>query len=406
MDTQKTLFENRQFLLIFIGGFLALIGFSTFFTTTTWFAITELGSASSLGIVLVSITVPRILMMAFGGIIADKFKKTSIMFTTSFIQGCILVLIFVLSYTSSLSISHLVVLGMIFGTLDAFSGPAGASLIPKIVNKNQIQQANAIIQGMGQIGFVVGPIISGSVMEYFGVSAGYLVAATIVLLSALLMFPPFFKEGAVVNKVKQSPLKDLKEGFSYVKASKFLVTGILILVTLNFFAFGAITIAIPILVEAYGGTPINLSFIEVGMGLGMLTSTAVLGIVKIRRRGLTSIMGLIAVLVISVGFSQVPNLYVLTFLAFMIGFTMTFVAIPFFTSAQENTDPRIMGRVMSVIFLAMNGFDPLAYAGVTLLVTRGLDIQNIVLCFSLIGLMIALLILWRGRSYREDKVTI
>ncbi|ERN53992.1 hypothetical protein A33I_08990 [Alkalihalophilus marmarensis DSM 21297] len=176
--------------------------------------------------------------------------------------------------------------------------------------------------------------------------------------------------------------------------------------TLNFFAFGAITIAIPILVEAYGGTPINLSFIEVGMGLGMLTSTAVLGIVKIRRRGLTSIMGLIAVLVISVGFSQVPNLYVLTFLAFMIGFTMTFVAIPFFTSAQENTDPRIMGRVMSVIFLAMNGFDPLAYAGVTLLVTRGLDIQNIVLCFSLIGLMIALLILWRGRSYREDKVTI
>ncbi|ERN54093.1 MFS transporter [Alkalihalophilus marmarensis] len=207
MDTQKTLFENRQFLLIFIGGFLALIGFSTFFTTTTWFAITELGSASSLGIVLVSITVPRILMMAFGGIIADKFKKTSIMFTTSFIQGCILVLIFVLSYTSSLSISHLVVLGMIFGTLDAFSGPAGASLIPKIVNKNQIQQANAIIQGMGQIGFVVGPIISGSVMEYFGVSAGYLVAATIVLLSALLMFPPFFKEGAVVNKVKQSPLK-------------------------------------------------------------------------------------------------------------------------------------------------------------------------------------------------------
>ncbi|WEG18892.1 MFS transporter [Alkalihalophilus pseudofirmus] len=404
MDTKKSLFKNRQFLLIFIGGFLALIGFSSFFTTTTWFAITELGSASSLGIVLVSITVPRILMMAFGGIIADKFKKTSIMFTTSFIQGCILVLIFVLTYTSSLSISHLVVLGMIFGTLDAFSGPAGASLIPKIVNKNQIQQANAMVQGMGQIGFVVGPIISGSVMEYSGVSAGYLVAAMIVLLSAFMMFPPLFKEAAVVNTVKQTPFHDLKEGISYVKASKFLLTGILILVTLNFFAFGAITIAIPILVEAYGGTPINLSFIEVGMGLGMLTSTAVLGFVNIRRRGLTSITGLLATLVISVGFSQVPNLYALTILAFMIGFTMTFVAIPFFTSAQENTDPRIMGRVMSVIFLAMNGFDPLAYAGVTLLVTRGLDIQNIVLCFSLIGLMIALFVLWKGKSYREDKL--
>lgn len=406
METPKSLLKNRPFVFIFMGGFLALVGFSTFFTTTTWFAISELGSARSLGIVLISITVPRILMMAFGGIIADKFKKTSIMFTTSFTQGLILVLIFLLSYTSSLSISHLVLLGMIFGTLDAFSGPAGASLIPKIVDKGQIQQANAIVQGMGQIGFIIGPIISGSVMEYFGVTAGYLVAAIIVLLSALLMFPPFLKESPVVNTVKQTPFRDLKEGFSYVKASKFLLTGILILVTLNFFAFGAITIAIPMLVETYGGTPINLSFIEFGMGLGMLTSTAVLGFLKIHRRGLTSITGLIATLMISIGFSQVPNLYVLTILAFFIGFTMTFVAIPFFTSAQENTDPRIMGRVMSVIFLAMNGFDPLAYAGVTLLVTRGFDIQNIVLSFAIIGLIIALLVFWRGKAFRSEKATL
>lgn len=406
METQKSLLQNRPFLFIFIGGFLALIGYSAFFTTTTWFAISELGSARSLGIVLISITVPRILMMAFGGIIADKFKKTSIMFTTSFIQGLILVLIFLLSYTSSLSITHLVLLGMIFGTLDAFSGPAGASLIPKIVEKDQIQQANAIVQGMGQFGFIIGPIISGSVMEYFGVTGGYFVAAIIVLLSACLMFPPLLNEGPVVNTVKQTPFRDLLEGFSYVKASRFLLTGILILVTLNFFAFGAITIAIPLLVETYGGTPINLSFIEVGMGLGMLTSTAVLGFVKIRRRGLTSIVGLIATLLIAIGFSQVPNLYVLTILAFFIGFSMTFVAIPFFTSTQENTDPRIMGRVMSVIFLAMNGFDPLAYASVTLLVTRGIDIQTIVLSFAMIGLLISLTVLWRGKSFRNDKATL
>lgn len=48
-----------------------------------------------------------------------------------------------------------------------------------------------------------------------------------------------------------------------------------------------------------------------------------------------------------------------------------------------------MGRVMSVIFLAMNGFDPIAYAGVTLFVSNGFDIQNIVLAFT--GLVIALI---------------
>lgn len=292
-------------------------------------------------------------------------------------------------------------MGFFFGTLDAFSGPAGTSLIPKMVEKNQIKQANAVIQGLGQIGFIVGPMISGSVMEYAGVTTGYLVSAIIVLLSAFFMFPPFLKEGPVDNTVKQTPLKDLIEGFSYVKASKFLLTGILILITLNFFAFGAISIAIPILVETYGGSPINLSYIEAALGVGMLVSTAIIGIVKIRRRGLTSIAGLIATLFVAIAFSQIPNLYILTALAFLIGFTMTFVSIPFFTSAQEDTDPRIMGRVMSIVFLAMNGFDPLAYASVTLLVARGIDVQHVILSFSIVGLMIALITLWKGRTYRK-----
>ncbi|GAF11215.1 LOW QUALITY PROTEIN: MFS general substrate transporter [Bacillus sp. JCM 19045] len=398
---EKPILKNRAFIFLFLASFLAIIGFSMFFMTTTWFVISELGSASSLGIILIAVSVPRVLMMAFGGVIADRYKKTTIMFSTSFIQGILLVAIFFLSQSNQLTFGYLLILGFIFGTLDAFSGPAGTSLIPKLVPKTQIKQANAMIQGLGQLGFIVGPIIAGSVMEFGGVTTGYFTAAIVVLLSAFFMFPPFLKEGPVDNTVKQTPFKDLVEGFSYVKASKFLLTGILILITLNFFGFGAISIAIPILVETYGGTPINLSYIEAGLGIGMLISTAIIGIVKIKRRGLVSLLGLIATLIVALAFSQIPNLAILTGLAFLIGFTMTFVAIPFFTSAQEDTDPRIMGRVMSIVFLAMNGFDPLAYASVTFLVARGFDIQLVILSFSAVGLIIALLTLWRGRTYRR-----
>lgn len=137
----------------------------------------------------------------------------------------------------------------------------------------------------------------------------------------------------------------------------------------------------------------------------MLVSTAIIGMVKIRRRGFTSIVGLIATLMVAIAFSQIPNLYILTALAFFIGFTMTFVSIPFFTSAQEDTDPRIMGRVMSIVFLAMNGFDPLAYATVTILVSKGIDIQLVILSFSVIGLIIALVTLWKGKTYRNYEST-
>ncbi|WP_144559015.1 MFS transporter [Shouchella miscanthi] len=400
---EKPLIKNPPFIFLFSASFLAIIGFSTFFMTTTWFVISELGSASSLGIILIAITVPRILMMAFGGVLADKFKKTTIMFSTSTIQGFLLLIVFSLHASDQLSFSYLLIIGFLFGTLDAFSGPAGTSLIPKMVAKNQIKQANAIIQGLGQIGFVVGPVVAGTIMEFGGITSSFLTAMIIVFLSALFMFPRFLKEGPVENTVKQTPFKDLLEGFSYVKANSFLVTGIFILITLNFFAFGAISIAIPILVETYGGSPINLSYIEASLAIGMLVSTVIIGTVKLRNRGLTSILGLIATLLVALAFSQIPNLTAVTILAFLLGFTMTFVAIPFFTSAQEDTDPRIMGRVMSIIFLAMNGFDPLAYAGVTLLVSKGIDIQTIIFVFSVIGLLIALLLFWKGRTYRTYR---
>lgn len=74
---QQSLLKNRPFIFLFLGSFLAMIGFTMFFMTTTWFVISDLGSASSLGIILIAITVPRILMMAFGGVLADKFKKNN-----------------------------------------------------------------------------------------------------------------------------------------------------------------------------------------------------------------------------------------------------------------------------------------------------------------------------------------
>ncbi|GAB6930659.1 hypothetical protein JCM10914A_46420 [Paenibacillus sp. JCM 10914] len=58
---------------------------------------------------------------------------------------------------------------------------------------------------------------------------------------------------------------------------------------------------------------------------------------------------------------------------------------------------------MSIVFLAMNGFDPLAYASVTLFVSWGIDVQQVILSFSIVGLIIALTILWRGQTYRNYK---
>ncbi|QDI92398.1 MFS transporter [Salicibibacter halophilus] len=399
---QQPLSRNRIFILLFIAGIFAVVGFSMFLTTVSWYAISELESASAVGLVLIAATIPRLVMMMFGGVVADKYKKTTIMFATNLIQSVMLFSMYLFVANDLLTLSVLLVLAGVFGMLDAFFGPASVSLIPKVVPKKQLQRANAIFQGADQISFIVGPILAGLTMESLGVASSFLIATILVFLSAVFIFPPFLKEAPVDDSVPQSPWNDLKEGLSYVRQSSFLLTGLVVLISLNFFVFGALHVAMPLLVDVHDGSPLNLSFMEAGLGIGMLLGSFILSVYTIKkRRGAVTIYGLIASLFLFIAFSQVPSLSGLTVLLFFIGFAMVFVYIPFFTVAQEKTENRIMGRVMSIIFLAMNGFDPVSYGIIAGFVSAGIPVQAVLFGLGITGMLIALIVFFKAQEFRH-----
>lgn len=396
-----SLIKNRTFVLLFVASIFAVTGFSMFLTTTTWYVITDLDMPSLLGIVLIVITVPRLIMMTYGGILADNYKKSTIMFGTNSAQAVLLLCITLLVWNDAMTLMALLSFAGLFGMLDAFFGPASTSLLPKIVDRPQLQKANAYFQGVDQVSFILGPVLAGMIMEVFDVSISFFVAFILVSLSALIILPPFIKEAAVENKVKQSQVENLKEGFNYVRQSNFLLIGMLILITLNFFVFGTLHIAIPLLVDVYGGTPINLSYMEMSLSIGMVFGTLILGRYIIAKKGRMSLYGLLATVIFYIIFSFMDNLTLLPIMLLFIGFAMSFVFIPFFTAAQEITENRMMGRVMSLIFLAMNGFDPIAYALVSGLTTFGIPVQFILLGFGSIGLLITVVIFMKAKEFQK-----
>src|SRR6476660_5352100 len=95
-NTNQSLFKNRTYVLILMAGIFAVMGFSMFLTTTTWYVVTELNMPSMLGIVLIAATVPRLIMITYGGVLADQYKKTTIMFSTNLIQAILMFVIYLL----------------------------------------------------------------------------------------------------------------------------------------------------------------------------------------------------------------------------------------------------------------------------------------------------------------------
>ncbi|MBU0438493.1 MULTISPECIES: MFS transporter [Staphylococcus] len=402
MKTSNKLIFNRTFMLMLLAGIFAMIGFSTILTTITWYAVKELKSSMALGYILVAATVPRLIMMTFSGMVADKFKKTTIMYYSNIAEALVLVILYFLIINDQLSLVPLMILAAFFGMLDAFFGPASTSLIPKVVEQFQLQRANSLFQGGTQISFIFGPIIAGIVMEHYSIATSFYLALIFVFLSAIFVFPPLIKETSAVEHSNNTPVRDIIEGFRYVKSSRFLITGIIILITANFFGLGALSVGIPILVEASGGTPINLTYLQSSLGVGMLTGTALLSVITFKKgRGKITLFTLLFMLVLFLVFTQVNAVIWQVLLLFLIGLTYTIVYIPFITMAQEFSDEKVTGRVMSLIFLAMTGFDPISYVLISGLNTMNISIFSVLAISASVSLVVWVFILFNSKTYRH-----
>lgn len=400
LKKENSLLKKPTFILLLFSGLFTFSSYSMFITTTIWYVVKGIEMPEYLGLFLISATVPRLIMMVFGGVLSDLFKKTTIMFSANLAQTLILIIICSLVLTENITIVLLIILTLFFGAIDAFFGPVKTAMIPQITNENQTQQANAFFQTADQIAFIIGPIIAGLVMEISTITISYIIATIFVLISTILVFPSLIKESVVEREQSQGPIFELKEGFLYVVKSKFLLTGIIILISMNFLVIGSLYVAIPLVVDLYGGTPINLSLMETSLGIGMVVGSLIIGLVKINKRGQVSILGLLGASLVLIIFSQTTNLNLLLLLVFFIGLAMPIVSIPFFTSAQETTDSKLLGRVMSIVYLAMNGFDPIAYGVIPQLFSIGISIQKILLIFALLALIISIVLMFRAKEYK------
>ncbi|WP_026074419.1 MFS transporter [Brevibacillus massiliensis] len=73
-----SLFQNRPFQLLWASEFCLTFGFSMMMTTVSWYVVRGLGESGYLGIVLAAASLPHVLMMLAGGILADRMRKSFI----------------------------------------------------------------------------------------------------------------------------------------------------------------------------------------------------------------------------------------------------------------------------------------------------------------------------------------
>ncbi|KDN57920.1 MFS transporter [Exiguobacterium sp. AB2] len=399
------LLHNPRFVFTWLSGMTLTLGFSIFFLSVSWLTIDVLQQPALLGIILTAVSLPRVVMMVFGGVFADRFQKSRLLFLTNLGQAALMLAVLSLHLLDLYSVAALIGISVIFGILDGMSYPALSSLIPSLVKQHELQRANSLFQGSLELMFVIGPFLAGLLLTWGGFGLSFGTAAGLIFLAALLIMPRLIQDRIPAAHVMSLAhvIVDLKEGIRYVSHTPILRSGTLSIAIVNLFVMGPLIMSIPILVGERGGTAFDLSVIEGGLAVGTFVASFLVLLMRSIHRGRFVFRALLLTIAAFLLYTQAQSIPMLALTAALSGFMLMLVYLPAVTLMQEHSDQDKIGRVMSIMALAASGLEPVAFAVLSVLVALAVPIQTLLITFGIIGLALSGLLFVRSQTFRHTR---
>lgn len=400
-NSMLTVLSIRDFRLLFAGVSTSLLGDQFALIATPWLVLQLTGDPLALGIVLALEGVPRALFMLFGGVITDRFSPRIIMLASDIVRFILAGLMAVVVFTGLVQIWMLYAFGLGFGLVAGFAVPAGNSIVPMLVEEDDLQAGNAIVMGAGQLVGFVGPVVAGILIgnfaeSLFGVGLAFGIDAVTFALSAVML--GLMQHGSKLPSAQdvlatESVGAAIMTGLNYVWADQALRLMFLIIAAVNFLFVGPMLVGIPVLADqrlAEGAVAFGLlmsGFAGGNLGGFLLAGTLPKPDGGTMRLFLITVLASFGIVLGLIGFINIT--WVDVSLMLLLGLGNGYITIILFTSIQTRTPKMMLGRIMSLLMLASIGLVPVSQA-----ISGAVSAWNLTLLFVAAGGLIVLMTIW------------
>lgn len=372
------LLQNTNFLFLWAATLFSSFALAFFTFSQTWYIAKTLNLEASLGVVFVALSVPRLIFMIVGGAVADKFPKKNIMFYSNIIRALLVATILIWFIVGHVTLYTFALFALFFGLADAFFWSADGSILPELVEKHRLTQANSLTQMTNQASVILGPVLGGILIKFSNYETIFTITILLLIIAAILVQKIQFTLQEKTDTDK-GMFTSIKEGILYVKKSPFLSTFLICSAFLNLFLIGPMQVGFPLFIKnVLHGDSLQFSYLEAAVGGGMAIGAVIVGLKNInRRRGLFCIimMLLSGVFFLSINFSTA--LWQALLAGAFYGITIAMAIVPLMAMIQSTVKEEMMGRVMSLLMLSSMGFIPLSYAFTSLALAAGIPIVTI-----------------------------
>ena len=319
-----------------------------------WHVTSTTGDPMAIAAVTVCGVLPQGLLAPFGGVVADRFNRKSILL------ACYAVIVVAALATAGiilvgrLSLPVILAFSLVLGMRNGFRDPAFNALMPMLVPEKHLIRINMLDNLLSAASMILAPALGILLYTTFGLSAPMVALA---IGSALSMLTLAAVSVPTVRNEAEGRLRDeFTGGFRVIAGHR----GMLVLVgvfVVGIMAYGPFDDLMPLLVSAvFGGDGYAASICAGSFGAGMLVGSA--GMMALGEKvplsrviaGCAVVLGALILVCGLLPGSMLPALVVCTSLS---GVCCAGFAGPATTLLQKNCDPTYLGRVMGIFNSAL-----------------------------------------------------
>ena len=382
--------QYPNYRLWFFGQMVSLMG-TWMQSTAQGFLVYELTrSPEYLGYVGFAAGAPTWLFMLYGGVIADRMPRRTLLMITQGFMMLLALSLATLTFLGWVQPWHVIIFAFLLGIANAFDAPTRQAFVSELVDRDDLTNAIALNSTMFNSATAVGPAIGGLVYALVGPAWCFIIngLSFVAVISALAAMKI---RAAAAGRRRNSAIADVKAGLKYATQHSLIRLLILNVIMLSLFAMGFFTLFPAWSVKVLGGDSTTNGLLQSSRGIGALLGAlliASMGRHKFKGRVLTTGSFLFPLmLMVFLSLRWLPLA-----LVSLVGVGLGQMIMMNTSNAlvQTNTPDELRGRVMSIYTLGFFGVAPLGSLLAGWLAGRlgepmaGYLAASVLLCFALL----------------------
>ncbi|MGW4891528.1 MFS transporter [Kitasatospora sp. NPDC004240] len=278
--TPVRLLLTGRFGWFFAGRTVDLAG-SSMTTVALALAVLQVsGRTGDLGIVLAADIVPTLVLLLVGGAVADRMSRRVLLISANLVSGTLMATMAITLITDNYSLPVIASLAFLNGAVGAFSNPALRGIVPELVERHDLQRANALLASTQNTVRILGPVIASILVTTVG--GGWALAVDAISFGlAALAFTRI--PGTSRPPAAGQPLwRDLVDGWTVFRSLHWVVVMALSFAMINAFNVGPWNVLGPDVVSDEDGA-LGWGAVQAVRAAGLLVMSIVAVKIVLRR---------------------------------------------------------------------------------------------------------------------------